>query len=282
MKRLRAWLDGQEPVARNELARVLVPLVILGFLSSRLVHADYWIGTHGFHVPDLGGHDWRQPLYLPPVAPWLAWAIAAVTTASGLLTAAGLFTRVSAALFAVALAYLALADRLESFTVSKLAPVLALALCLGPAGARWSVDAWRRKRMPPTETSAGTIRFFQLFLIVMYSGSGIAKLRGDWLDKPALFSHLHDSYQTGVTCFLVRTVPATGWMALQLATVAFEAGAPLWFALPWTRRPALVAGLVMHALIGLMFGPVIWFALLMSVLLVVAWGPAELFAAFSR
>jgi hypothetical protein len=55
--------------------------------------------------------------------------------------------------------------------------------------------------------------------------------------------------------------------------VLFEAGAPLWFALRWTRRPALVAGLVMHALVGLMFGPVVWFSALMGLLLVACYGP---------
>jgi hypothetical protein len=121
--------------------------------------------------------------------------------------------------------------------------------------------------------SGGTVRFFQLFLVTMYSSSGIAKIRGEWLTRPVLFTHLHDSYQTSVTHFLVGAMPAWGWSALQIATIVFEVGAPLWFALPWTRRIALFAGLGMHALIGLMFGPVVWFALLMSLLLVAAFGP---------
>jgi hypothetical protein len=107
----------------------------------------------------------------------------------------------------------------------------------------------------------------------MYSGSGIAKLRGDWLTQPVLFTHLHDSYQTSFTYFLVGATPGWAWSALQLATVAFEAGAPLWFALRWTRRIAFFYGLAMHALIGLMFGPVVWFALLMSLLLIACFGP---------
>jgi uncharacterized membrane protein YphA (DoxX/SURF4 family) len=282
MRRVSQWLFGEQPIERLELLRILLPLVILGFLSSRLVHADYFIGTRGFHVPDLEG-DWRQPLYLPAVAPWAAWTIAVATTLFGLALACGLWTRVAAGLFSLALAYLAVADRLEAFTVSKLSPMLALALCLGPAGARYSVDAWRRFRRDPksprpTQTPGGTVRFFQIFLCVMYSGSGIAKLRGDWLERAVVWTHLHDSYQTGVSCFLVRTLPGSAFMVLQYMTVIFEAGAPLWFALPWTRKPALVAGLAMHAFIGLMFGPVIWFALLMSSLLIACYAPAGLLA----
>ncbi|HEY2748452.1 MAG TPA: HTTM domain-containing protein [Polyangia bacterium] len=266
------WLTAPQPIWRLALLRVLVPLVVLGFLSSRLVHADYWLSPRGFQVPDLRGGDWRQPLYLPPIPPWAAWCVAAATVISGLMLAAGFLTRVAGSVFAALLVYLALADRLEAFTVSKLAPALVLALVYGPSGARWGVDAWRKKSAVTVDTS-GTLRFFQVFLVVMYSGSGIAKMRGDWLDKPVLWSHVHDDYQTAVSYFLVRSLPGGAWSILQWMTLAFEVGAPLWFALRWTRRPALVAGLGMHAMIGLMFGPVIWFALLMSSLLVACYAP---------
>jgi hypothetical protein len=280
MSAVERWLTAPQPIARLVLLRVLVPLVVLGFLSSRLVHADDWLSTRGFHVPDLGGNDWRQPLYLSPLPPWAAWAVAAATIASGLALAAGSFTRAAGGIFAALLAYVALADRLEAFTVSKLAPVLVLALVWAPSGARFSVDAWRARRRAPaaarvTTDGSGAIRFFQVFLVVMYSGSGIAKLRGDWLTAPVLWSHVHDDYQTAVSYFLVRSLPAAAWSALQWLTLAFECGAPLWFALRATRTPALVAGLAMHAMIGLMFGPVIWFALLMSSLLVASYAPAR-------
>jgi hypothetical protein len=47
----------------------------------------------------------------------------------------------------------------------------------------------------------------------------------------------------------------------------------LWFAMKKTRLPALCVGLGMHAAIGLMFGPVIWFSLLMSALLLSCFAP---------
>jgi hypothetical protein len=183
-----------------------------------------------------------------------------------------LFTRPAAALFTILLVYLALADRLEAFTVSKLGPMLSLALFLSPSGARYGLDAWRkRRRYPdapvPTHVSGRTIRFLQMFLAVMYSGAGIAKLRGGWLTADVLWSHLHDDYQTGFAWLLIRTFPGWAWQAFQDLTLAFEVGAPLWFALRWTRLPALFVGLAMHAAIGLMFGPVLWFALLMAALL---------------
>jgi hypothetical protein len=270
--RVHAWFTAPQPTARLALIRAGAPLVILGFLSSRLVHADEWLSTRGFQLPDLGGGDWRQPLYLPALPPWAAWTIAGATALFGLALAGGLFTRASALLFAAATAYLGLADRLEAFTVSKLAPMVALALASSHAGERFSVDSWVRRREAMTHAPGGALRFFQLFLMVMYSASGIAKIHGDWLTRSVLFSLLHDSYQSGFAYFLVSHLPGPAWTALQVATVMFEAGAPLWFVLPWTRRPALVVGLAMHLLIGLMFAPVIWFSALMSLLLIACFG----------
>ena len=277
-ERARLWLEAPQPIERLALARILVPLILLAFQSSRLVHADEWLSPLGFRVPYLGGDDWRQPLYIPPIPAGVAWAVAVAITASGLSLSLGFFTRLSAGLFSVLLAYVALADRLEAFTVSKMGPMLALALCLSPSGARYGIDAWRRRRANPaapvpTHVGGGVIRFFQIFLCAMYSGAGIAKLRGDWLGGDVLWSHLHDDYQTGISWLLLRTVPGWAWQGLQYLSLTFETAAPLWFALPWTRPIAVIAGLSMHALIGLMFGPVIWFALLMSTLLVVSYAP---------
>jgi hypothetical protein len=55
--------------------------------------------------------------------------------------------------------------------------------------------------------------------------------------------------------------------------LAFECFAPVWFGLPWARPYAMVFGVGMHLMIGLMFGPVIWFSLLMITLLVASYAP---------
>jgi hypothetical protein len=277
-ERVRAFLFAPQPIARLELVRILVPLALLGFFSSRLAHIDDWLGPVGFHVPDLRGGDWRQPLYLAPLPIWAARLVGGALVASGLAVAAGFRTRMASAIFAGLLVYVVLADRLQTFTVSKLGPSLVLALFLSPSGARFGVDAWLRRRRDPNSpspelVSGGAVRFFQLFLVVMYSGSGIAKLEGDWLTKPVLWTHVHDNYQTLVSYALQRILPAAMWWVLQFLTLAFEVGAPVWFALDLTRTPALIAGLAMHLMIGLMFGPVVWFALLMGSLLIACYAP---------
>ena len=267
-----------QPIVRLELVRIFAPLAILGFLSTRLVHADDWLSTAGFHPPALAG-DWRQPASLPLLSPGLAWVFAAALALAALATAAGLVTRISATALALLLGYATLADRLEAFTVSKLGTVIAVALALSPAGARYSVDAWRRRREPPpTACSGGNVRFFQILVPAFYFSSGLCKASGDWLaERYVLWSHVHDSYQTPVSWFVANHLPPAAWTVMQATTLAFELGAPLWFGLRWTRPYALAYGLAMHALIGLMFGPVLWFALLMIVLLVAGYAPIAWF-----
>src|SRR5262249_30582468 len=168
-------------------------------------------------------------------------------------------------------------DRLAAFTVSKLGAVLAIGLALTPCGARASVDALLRpKEPPPTLVEAGNVRFFQLTLVIMYFATGVAKYRGDWyVDyKPdVIYSHLHDTYQTWVSYMMASKIPAWGWTGFQWLVLALEFGAPLWFAFRQTRRVAVFLLLGMHAIIGLGFGPVVWFALLMASLLVACFAP---------
>ncbi len=275
--RVDEWLREPVPLVRLAVLRVTAPLAILGFMAGRIAHADEWLGDTGFHVPDLGG-DWRQPLYVPPLSTSAAWGLVTLMVVSGLVCAAGLRVRLSGLTFAATLVFVALADRLAAFTVTKLSPAVMVALALGPSGERLGVDAWMRSRRGAQPIRAErpllSLRFLQLLPIVIYSASGIAKARGDWLAVPdVLFTQLHGSYQTYVAYVFASRLPAWSWTVLQGLVLAFEAGAPLWFGLPFTRQAALVFGVVMHVIIGAMFGPVVWFALLMIALLASTWAP---------
>ena len=276
--RLVGWCFAPQPIVRLEVIRILAPLAILGFMAARLAHPDDWLSTDGFRIPPLAD-DWRQPALLPPLAPWLAWSVCIALVTSGLALSAGLFTRWSATVFAGLLVLVALADRMSAFTVSKLGPVIAIALALSPAGTRYALDSWRRHRRAPTRPlpelcTGGNVRFFQVLLPVFYFGSGVCKAGGDWLSEPfVLWTHLHGSYQTGVSWWLANHLPPQAWTVMQATTLGFECAAPLLFALRWTRPWAVAYGLAMHALIGMMFGPVVYFSLLMIVLLVAGYVP---------
>ena len=280
-----------QPVERLATIRILAPLAILGFLSSRIAEAPEWIGDAGFSVPDLGdAADYHQPLYIPPLSPTLAWIVAALVVVAGLAVSAGFRTRVACFAFGALLFYVALADRLAAFTVSKLGPCVVTALAFTACGARYSADAWlaRRRALAGTKKKkkararlekelddekvtlvpGGEVLFFQALLCFFYCGSGIAKARGDWLKHPyVLWTHLHDSYQTTIAWVIANHTPAWGWTVLQAVTLAYEVLAPIWFLWKRSRPIALAWGLAMHLMIGLMFGPVIWFSLLMMSLL---------------
>jgi uncharacterized membrane protein YphA (DoxX/SURF4 family) len=280
------WLDEPLPVLRIEIVRILAPLAILGFMSGRLAHADEWIGDAGFRVPDLGG-DWRQPIFVPALPSSLAWAVAVTMIVSGLACSIGYRARTCAAVFAATLVFVAISDRLAAFTVSKLSPAVMLAVATGPSGSRLGLDAWRDRKHggePPERLRAmGSVRFLQILLVTIYSASGIAKARGDWLSVPlVLWSHLHDSYQTRLSFALASVMPGFSWTVMQGLVLAFESLAPLWFGLAKTRNYAFVFGLGMHTMIGLCFGPVVWFALLMMTLLLAGYMPERLLAPLER
>jgi hypothetical protein len=130
---------------------------------------------------------------------------------------------------------------------------------------------------------AGYVRGFQLLVVLFYLASGICKARGDWLVRgDVIWSQMHDSYQTAIAYGLGRLLPAWSWGIFQGTTLAYEALAPLWFALPWTRPVALAYGLTMHLMIGLMFGPLLPFSLLMIALLVACFAPAARLEALLR
>jgi hypothetical protein len=272
--RFFSWLKQPVPVLRLELVRIAAPLCILGFMSSRIAYADEWLGDGGFRVPDLGVADPRQPLYLPSLPGWAAWGVAASFVLSGLAVSLGVQARRAAWIFAAAATYVALSDRLAAFSVSKLAPAVGIALALSPCGVRFGIDAWnKRRRAPelglPTHVVSGSVRFFQILIPTIYCASGIAKCRGDWLRQPfVLWTHLHGTYQTSVTLLLANLLPGFAWTLFQVFTLVLETFAPLWFAWHRTRPVAVLAAVAMHTMIGLMFGPVRYFAMLMATLII--------------
>jgi hypothetical protein len=272
------WLDEPQPILRLELTRILAPLAILGFLSSRLVAVDEWVGDGGFRLPDF--HDVaRHPIDVPALTGAGPTFFAAVVVVAALAVSVGFHPRKAALVLGVAVVYAALGDRLSTFTVTKITPAIAFALAASPCGSAYSLQSWLRRRADPAfrspvHVAGGSVRFFQVFLCTMYGASGLAKMRGDWLNHPlVLWTHLHDNQQTRFSVFMANTMPGAGWNLAQGAVLLFEVLAPLWFLFPRTRTPALIFALGMHAFIGASFWPVRWFALLMSSLLLGAFLP---------
>jgi len=79
-----------------------------------------------------------------------------------------------------------------------------------------------------------------------------------------------------------NAMPNFAWDAFQWLVLILEIGAPIWFVWRRSRPVALVLALGMHAMIGLMFGPVKWFAMLMMVLLLGGYLPETVLAKIER
>src|SRR4051812_41075608 len=79
MRELLAFVErhllAPRPIARLVVVRIFASLAILGFLSSRIVHADDWLSVAGFRLPDVT--DWRMPLSVPGLPVWAAWTVGA-------------------------------------------------------------------------------------------------------------------------------------------------------------------------------------------------------------
>ncbi len=270
-KKFVGWAAAPMPVARLEIVRVIAPLAALGFMSGRAMYAGEWIGDAGFRVPHLPTVA-AQPLWIPGLPVDLAWFLVFVMFTSGLMVSAGYRTRPAALVFASTLVFVGLSDRASAFTVSKISPVIMMVIACGPSGSRFGVDAWARaKRGEPAAPAVlplAPIRFLQVFLSLFYCSSGIAKGGSDWLTTPlTVWSHLHDSYQTDAALLLAKTLPAFAWPQIQYMVLFFELFAPVLFAVSWLRPVGLAFGLMLHTMIAIMFGPVIWFAFLMMSML---------------
>lgn len=257
------------PAARAALDRLLRPVSPLPLgtyrclfgllaLASGLLLApdvDAFFGAAGVLPPAPAGAaaPWRfDPLGwtgAPPVVVWLSFAAALL--AAG-LTAVGLFTR--AATMVLFLATVAFHHR-NPYILSSgdtMLRLMAFFLALAPAGAACSLDrAWRIRcgREPagePAPIPPTTFRLMQLQICLAYLVTGIWKAGGEtWRDGTAVGLVLQ--------CGQYDRFPLPGWTetlwfsrVATWGTLAVELGAPLLVWFRPTRRPALVALVVLH------------------------------------
>jgi hypothetical protein len=120
----------------------------------------------------------------------------------------------------------------------------------------WSVDAWRaRKRgKPPALVTADEpvwpLRLIRFQVALIYLNSGLWKFNGElWRDGSAVH------YATALNIFhrFPADIPAAlDWLSTvgTYVTLAWEIGFPLMLLHPWTRRFALITGVLLHVGMG--------------------------------
>ncbi len=202
--------------------------------------------------------------------PGLLWATHGISLVVFALLTLGLFTRVtSICAFLITVSY---AHRASGalFGLDQINGLLALYLAVGPSGAAFSLDEWRRQRQRGVavirqSVSANiAIRLMQLHMCVIYLFAGLGKLLGEsWWDGTALWGAFANyEYQTLDMTWMAHSIVLVN--VLTHVTIAWEVS---YCALVWPRltRPIVVALAVpLHLGIAVCMG-MITFGLIMIV-----------------
>ncbi len=147
---------------------------------------------------------------------------------------------------------------IANFGLDQILALWLLYLLVGGCGARYSVDAWWRRRRgqqaQPNARARLATRLIQLQYVVIYFTAGTSKLQGDaWWDGSAMWRAIANlEYQSIDVTWLVH-VPVllellthlTVWWEISFAYLIWQ---PHW------RWPLLAIGAGMHAGIGLFLG----------------------------
>ncbi len=191
------WFTPRDPQPLAIL-RIAVGLIGLYFLGSYGPDLIEYFGPAGLLPAEsvkryLGGASWRpSPLYGLTSAGEL-WAFLLASLVVVLLLIIGLWTRIAAILSLAAV--LSFIHRGPMLT-SQLEPVLAftlLYLVIAPSGARYSVDAWRRRDhdLPSRYVSATlAARLLQVHTCIVYAMMGVTMLSAPslcWWDGEAVW-----------------------------------------------------------------------------------------------
>src|SRR5262249_294941 len=111
-------------------------------------------------------------------------------------------------------------------------------LLLSPAGAAWSLDAWRRGATGPVLIAPWSVRVMQVQLAVMYFCAGVGKLGPDYYSGEAVYWVLNDVALSRWP-YTQAPVPLLACRLLSWGTLVFELGFPV-FVLFARVRPWLL------------------------------------------
>ncbi len=265
----RFWFSPRSP-ATLSLMRILVGMMIVYTHAAWTLELNTFVSPQGVfdiqHASEFYGGSpfaWSHVTWFPGSAAWL-WgthALALVVMTGFML---GFQTRVCgilSALFVISYAHRAGG---ALFGLDQINGFLTLYLALGPCGAMYSIDAWRRRRQNPIDAAesrpASTVmatistRLIQLHLCIVYLFAGLGKLQGPaWWDGTAIWGALASyEYQTIDLTFMA----SWPWLInlITLVTLAWECSYPF---LIWPRltRPIwLLLAVAVHLGIGLCMG----------------------------
>ncbi|HEX6766704.1 MAG TPA: HTTM domain-containing protein, partial [Polyangiaceae bacterium] len=239
-----------------------VRFVANGWVSELVVGPQYHFTYYGF--------DW-----VTPFSHGTMLAFFTVMGLAALALAAGLFTRVSAAVFCVLFTYAELIDKATYLNHYYLASLLALLLVFVPSGRVWSLDAWRRRRAGrATSASVPALAYFVLRaqVGVVYAYAGLAKLDGDWLLRA---EPLRTWLRARIESPALHAFATEPWVpyAMSWAGAAFDLSVVPLLLFRKTRPFAFAAAIAFHLSLWLLF-PIGVFSFVMLVSISVFFDPS--------
>lgn len=239
----RFWFNAVDP-ATLSLIRVLAGMMLLYTHAVWTLHledfftADGWLMPDAVHAFHRGMYTWSYFWWLDtPAKLWTAHVAALVVFA---LLTVGLFSRVMAPLAAIAtISYI---QRVPGalFGLDQINALLAMYLCVGPCGARYSLDAWRKRgraggpaQVEPSVTANIAIRLIQLHMCIIYLFAGLSKLMGPtWWDGSAMWFALGNYEYQSLDMTWMSDWPRT-ISVLSHVTIVWET---FYCVMIWSRR----------------------------------------------
>jgi vitamin K-dependent gamma-carboxylase len=150
-----------------------------GWISSYYIEPQFHFQYYGF--------GWVRPW--PGQGMHIHFAVVALA-ALGVM--AGLWYRVSAAVFFLGFTYVFLLEQAYYLNHFYLITLVSCLLVFIPAHRAWSLDAWRRPAWRSDSAPAWALWLLRLQVGLPYFFGGIAKLNGDWLRGEPIGSWLAD------------------------------------------------------------------------------------------
>ncbi|MCX4247558.1 HTTM domain-containing protein [Paraliomyxa miuraensis] len=240
------WLERPTPSTGLAAFRILFGALML--LSVARFWARGWIDElyidPSFHFTYLG-FGW--------VRPWPAWGMAlhfAVMGAAALALMLGAYTRWSAALFLLTFTYAELLEKAAYLNHYYLVSLLALLLVVVPAGATWSVDAWRRGDRPTVGRWAYVLLRAQV--AVVYVFAGLAKLDGDWLLRAEPLRTWLSAHADLPLVGALLTTSAAAY-AMSWGGMLYDLSIVAWLSWRPTRRVAYLVSIFFHVSLWILF-----------------------------